>query len=192
VNELAFASGEEWGMPTPSDAHAASRAMADLFRRYHQDVYKFVARRLGESLAADVTAEVFRVAIERHHTYDSGRGHQRAWLYGIAANLIRGHWRTEERRLRALAREGGTQRSLIDPLLRVEEQINADDALARVMDAVAALPAEDRDLLTLFAWEGCGYAEIASALSIPIGTVRSRLHRIRRELAVSHYEELQT
>lgn len=192
MHELLASSGEEWGMPATFDRAAAAAAVADLFRRYRDDVHRFVARRLGETLAVDVTAEVFRIAIERHHTFDSGRGHERAWLYGIAANLMRGHWRTEERRLRALARERGAQPVAFDPLLRVDERLDADDELARVMDAVVALSADDRDLLTLFAWEGCGYAEIAAALEIPVGTVRSRLHRIRRELAVDRAEELHT
>ena len=137
----------------------------------------------GDSAAADVTADVFRIAIERYESFDSSRGHPRAWLLGIATNLIRGHWRTEERRLRAFAREGGSAVPPIDPLLRIEESVDADAEFARVMLAVVALSPEDRDLLTLFAWEGCGYAEIAEALDIPVGTVRSRLHRIRHGLA---------
>lgn len=179
-------------MPADPDRLDAASAVADWFRRYHADVYAFVARRLGEPLAVDVTAEVFRIALERHHTFDGSRGHVRAWLYGVAANLIRGHWRTEERRVRALAREQSSSTAAIDPLMRVHERLAAEDELARVMDAFVSLSPEDRDLLTLFAWEGCGYAEIAVALEIPVGTVRSRLHRIRRDLAVARSEELHT
>lgn len=179
-------------MPAAQDRAAASSAVAGWFRQHHADVYAFVARRLGETLAIDVTAEVFRIAIERHHTFDSSCGKPRAWLFGIAANLIRGHWRTEARRIRALARERGASPALFDPLLRVDEQLAAEDELSRVMDAFVALPPEDRDLLTLFAWEGCSYAEIAIALEIPVGTVRSRLHRIRRDLAAPRSEELHT
>ena len=68
--------------------------------------------------------------------------------------------------------------SPIDPLLHIDDAVDASAELDRVMLAVAALSPEDRDLLTLFAWEECGYAEIAEALDIPVGTVRSRLHRI--------------
>ena len=127
--------------------------------------------------------------VERYDTFDSRRGHPRAWLFGIAANLIRGHWRTVERRLRGLTREGGRVASPIDPLLPVDDAVDASAELDRVMLAVVALSPEDRDLLTLFAWEECGYAEIAEALDIPVGTVRSRLHRIRRELASQPVEE---
>ena len=132
----------------------SSAAVSSLFYRYAIDVHRFAARRLGDSAAADVTADVFRIAIERYESFDSGRGHPRAWLLGIAANLIRGHWRTEERRLRSFAREGGSGTPPIDPLLRVEDAMDADAKLARVMHGVAALSPEDRDLLTLFAWGG--------------------------------------
>ena len=179
-------------MHADPDRRAASSAVDGWFREHHGDVYAFIARRLGETPAVDATAEVFRIAIERHHTFDGARGHVRAWLYGIAANLIRGHWRTEERRLRALGREQVASLTPIDPLLRVDERLAAQDDLERVMDAVVSMSPEDRDLLTLFAWEGCGYGEIAAALDIPVGTVRSRLHRIRRTLAAQTAEELHT
>ena len=45
---------------------------------------------------------------------------------------------------------------------------------------IAGLTADDRDVLLLFAWEGLGYEEIAVALDVPVGTVKSRLHRARR------------
>lgn len=86
-------------------AEGTSPAISVLFYRYAAEVHRFAARRLGDGPAADITADVFRIAIERYESFDSRRGHPRAWLFGIAANLIRGHWRTEERRLRALARE---------------------------------------------------------------------------------------
>ena len=161
-----------------------------LFEHHADEIYRYAARRLGETVAVDVMAEAFRVAIERYPTFDPARGHERAWLYGITSNLIRGHWRTEQRRLRALGRERSLVSAPIDPLLRVEERLDATGELIRVMAAVAELAPEDRDLLTMFAWEGCAYAEIAEALTIPIGTVRSRLHRIRGELAAHHTEEV--
>jgi RNA polymerase sigma-70 factor (ECF subfamily) len=169
---------------------ASLAAAARLYRLHSGEVYRYAARRLGETLAVDVTAEVFRVAIERYPTFDALLGHERAWLYGIASNLIRTHWRTEQRRLRALSREQSLASAPCDPLLRVEERVDADSALTDVMNAVAELSQDDRDLLTLFAWECCSYAEIAEALCIPIGTVRSRLNRIRKGIAPRHPDEV--
>jgi len=105
------------------------------------------------------------------------------------ANLICGHLRTGERRLRASASEGGSAVRPIDPLLRIEDAVDADAEFSRVMLAVAALSPQDRDLLALFAWEGCGYAEIAEVPAIPVGTVRSRLHRVRHSLATPPVKE---
>lgn len=64
----------------------------------------------------------------------------------------------------------------------MDERLDSLSRHAAVMDAVAALPDADRELLVLFAWENQSYREIASVLSVPVGTVRSRLHRIRRDL----------
>lgn len=153
----------------------------ELYESYAGDVYRFLARRLGDSLAADLTADTFRIALQRADVFDPAVGHPRAWLYGIAANLVRGHWRTEQRRLRAMERDA--RRRIVsngDPLTDVDRRVDAESALASVLALVAELSPEDRDLLTLYAWEGCSYAEIAEALAIPVGTVRSRLHRIRQ------------
>lgn len=153
-----------------------------LYEAHAADVYRYVARRLGDTLAADVTAETFRIAVQKADAFDPAIAHPRAWLYGIATNVIRVHWRTEQRRLRAMEREARNTPAASDPLLDVEGRVDATATLGAVLALVSELPPEDRDLLTLYAWEGCSYADIAAALDIPIGTVRSRLHRIRRTI----------
>ena len=160
-------------------AGADVRAM---YEAHAADVYRYVARRLGDTLAADVTAETFRIAVQKADAFDPSVAHPRAWLYGIATNVIRVHWRTEQRRLRAIEHEARRSPSAVDPLLDVERRVDASAELAAVLALVAELSPEDRDLLTLSAWEGCSYADIATALGIPIGTVRSRLHRIRQAI----------
>lgn len=165
-------------------------AVAEMFRRHADDVYRFVARRIDPDRAADVTAEVFRIAVARRETFDPGRGHARAWLFGIAANVVRDQWRSDRRQERAYARAAGSVRlAMTDPLLAVDDRVTAADQLRAVRAALDALGAEDRDLVTMFAWEGCSYREIAVALGIPVGTVRSRLHRIRKELGACLGEE---
>ena len=152
------------------------------YEAYAADVYRYVARRLGDTLAADVTAETFRIAVQRAESFDATAAHPRAWLYGIATNVIRVHWRTEQRRLRAMERDAARTVRTLDPLLDADGRIDAVPELAAVLALVAELSADDRDLLTLTAWEGCSYAETAAALGIPVGTVRSRLHRIRQAI----------
>jgi RNA polymerase sigma-70 factor (ECF subfamily) len=156
--------------------------LSRLFDECAPVVFSFAARRVGRDLAHDVTAETFRIAVESAAGYDPQRGPRRAWLLGIAANLIRRYWRTERRRLAALVRlpvEGVDE----DDLASAERRIDAEHRLRRLLGAVADLPADDRDLLTLVAWERLSYRDAGAALGIAPGTVGSRLNRIRALLA---------
>ena len=94
------------------------------------------------------------------------------------ANLLRRHRRSELRELRALARAGAPGDPDADG--DAERRLDAQAAGPLLAEALAALEPRDRDALLLFAWSGLGYEEIADALEVPVGTVRSRLHRARR------------
>jgi RNA polymerase sigma factor (sigma-70 family) len=159
-----------------SDAEAiqASRsdpeAFVEVFDRHFHAIHRYLHRRVGPGLAEDLAASTFTEAFAARRRYDRRRPDALPWLYGIASNLLRHHYRTEERQLRAFARTG------IDP---VGSESVPDFRGADVAAAVAALNAEDRETLLLFAWAELGYAEIAQALGVPIGTVRSRLNRAR-------------
>jgi RNA polymerase sigma factor (sigma-70 family) len=157
-----------------------------LFDDHVDTIYAYLSRRLGSDSARDATSEVFRLALEHQRSFDSSRGTPLAWLYGIAGNVVRRHWRTENRHLaRVAALRPFMERHASDDTEAVDERLDSHSRHAIVMDAVAALPDADRELLVLFAWENQSYHEIASVLSVPVGTVRSRLHRIRRDLQAS-------
>ena len=165
-------------------ASATDVVVAGWFDEHAQPLATYAARRVGASLARDIVAETFRVACEDFDRFDPGRGVERGWLFGIATNLIRRHWRTEERRLRVQAEATRVGLAVpIDPILRADERIDAHARLNRVVDAVSMLEVEDRDLLILIAWEQMTSREAAAVLGIPPGTVRSRLNRIRTHLA---------
>jgi len=171
-------------MRTDAEAIAASsldpERFADVFDRHFEAIHRFVHRRVGRHLADDIAAETFAEAFRRRDTYD-GRPDARPWLFGIAANLLRKHHRTERRELFAYARTG------VDRVAHAEF-VDADDRMdAAAMErsialALSALRDADRDVLLLFAWADLSYEEIARALRIPVGTVRSRLSRSRRKL----------
>lgn len=74
----------------------------EVFASEFGPLYGYVARRLGASVADDLTAETFAIAFRRWEDLDPARP-VRPWLYGIASNLIRHEWRKERRMLRALA-----------------------------------------------------------------------------------------
>ncbi|MFB8143464.1 RNA polymerase sigma factor [Streptomyces parvus] len=151
---------------------------AGLYDRHAPDIHRYAARRLGEGAADDITAETFLIAFRTRARYDTAHRLARPWLYGIAANLIGKHRRTEVRALKALARTGH------DPVAaswsdRSDDRIAVQAPLA---GALAALSPGDRHVLLLVAWADLGYQEVAEALRIPLGTVRSRLNRARRKV----------
>ena len=107
----------------------------------------------------------------------------RPWLYGIAANVVAKHHRSEARRFRAMARVPAERPLDDDPAERAVAAADAGARWTRVMDAIGTLPEAERQVLLLFAWEELSYDEIALALGVPVGTVRSRLSRGRARLA---------
>ncbi|MEU0730430.1 RNA polymerase sigma factor [Streptomyces sp. NPDC006140] len=176
-----------------SDASVIERSREDpdafavLFDRYADDIHRYIARRLGTEAADDLMAETFVTAFQQRRRYDLARSPARPWLYGIATNLVGRHRRAEARRLRALSRvaaeapgeRGGDAEPLAD---RVAARVSAEGSRAALAGALAALPARHRDVLLVIAWGDLDYAEAAQALGIPVGTVRSRLHRARKKL----------
>ena len=154
-----------------------------LFDAHARPLHQYLARRVGADAAHDLVSETFLVALNQRHTYDPRRGVVRAWLYGIATNLLRRHVRQEVRGLRAVARSAGRatgQDASHDN--RVAERVDAAAMAARLADALAQLSEADRDVLLLTSWAGLDSNEVADALGIPVGTVRSRLHRVRKWL----------
>lgn len=154
---------------------------AVLFDRHASTIHQYVARRLGRDAADDVTAETFLTAFRIRARYDSGRAGVRPWLHGIAAKLISAHRREEVRALKLLARTGH------DPVAETwtesaDDRVAAQAASRPLAKALAKLSEGDRHALLLFAWADFTYQEIAEALDIPVGTVRSRLNRARRKL----------
>ncbi|RSN46728.1 RNA polymerase sigma factor [Actinomadura sp. WAC 06369] len=125
-------------------------AFAELYDRHAPAVHRYVRRRLGEQAAEDIVAETFLAAFRQRNRYDTARPDARPWLYGIAANLVGKHRRSETRKLRALARTG------VDPVAdtateRVDERVSASAASRRLARALAGLSAGDREVLLLAA-----------------------------------------
>ena len=153
----------------------------EIFDRHFDAIHRYVARCADAHVGEVVTSETFCVAFDRRERFDVRRTDARPWLYGIATNLLRRHWRSEGRRRRAearLHRERVTAPPPTEPLDSIDAELLDD----RLRAALSGLRDGDRDVLLLFAWGGLSYAEIADALGIPLGTVQSRLHRARRRI----------
>jgi RNA polymerase sigma-70 factor (ECF subfamily) len=145
-------------------------------------LFRYLVRRVGVDEADPLLGEVFRVAFERRSAYDRDRPNARPWLYGIATNLLAHHRRSEARRVQAMGRLLAKQLPPDDPSEVVVSALDAGNLWPRVAHAVTLLPDVERDALLLFVWEELGYDEIAVALGVPVGTVRSRLNRARIRL----------
>jgi len=176
---------ESWGDP---------ERFAVLFDRHGPFIQRYLARRVGAETADDLLAETFLAAFGKRRGYDPAFPDARPWLYGFATNLIARHKREEARRYRQL-RAVGAAPNLPDISDGVLADVTAQSMRERLVSALAGLSAGDRDVLLLIAWEQLSYEEVARALAIPVGTVRSRLSRARARLRgplADTYKELTT
>jgi len=156
-----------------------------VFREHFAPVYGFIAGRVGKALAEDLAAEVFVTAYRRRAAYQPERGSLRSWLYGIAANVVRGHWRDEQQLLELDARIARDSLGLLPAAQfadAADERVIAAALAPRIAGALAALSCEQREVLLLHAWGDLSHEEIAAALGIAQGTARSRLSRARAAL----------
>lgn len=160
-----------------AESLATPERFAAIFDRYAPVVHGYLSRRVGV-LADDLASETFLLAFRGRAGYVPGRAPVRAWLFGIATNLVRRHARDEERRYRAFGRAAG-RLEVTTELGEVAGRVDAQGLRGELADALASLAGEDRDVLLLWTYPQLSYAEISVALDIPVGTVRSRLHRAR-------------
>jgi len=173
-DELHSRSGQNASIVEPADFERC-------FEADFEAVHRYIARRLGVPLADDLAAETFATAFRRRHSFNPDVAPARAWLLGIASNLVREQWRAEQRFL------GLGSRLLAEPARAgdaqgPDEQVAASGLAAGIGQALASLPARQREVLLLHAWGGLTHQEIAMALGLAEGTVRSRLWRARDAL----------
>ncbi|MFC4241848.1 RNA polymerase sigma factor [Gryllotalpicola reticulitermitis] len=156
-----------------------------LFHRHSDRIFRYAAKRVGRDAADDIMSETFVVAFHRRARFDRAHEDAAPWLFGVATMLIRRHRAAEARSLRLLEASTSAFVASDDPGPDVGDRLDAARELRALADAIAALATRDRDTLLLYAWADLDYEGVARALGIPIGTVRSRLNRVRRKLAVA-------
>jgi len=139
-------------------------------------VHAYLARR-APAHADDLLAEVWLAAYAARHRYDAARGEVAGWLFGIARHVLLSHFRAQKRVV-----DIGSGPSAVDDWALVDARLDASAATQRLRSVLAAMPAEERDVLLLVAWEELSPSEAAGVLGIPAGTARSRLHRARARL----------
>ena len=168
--------------PTAADGRIVGPAdFESAFQQHFPSIYLFISRRVGTALAEDLAAETFATAYRRRTSFDPERGSLRSWLYGIATNLVRNHWRAEQHLL-ALDARLLPEIDLSDSSDAADQRVIAALLAPRLATALGLLTRDQRDVLLLHAWAELSHEEIAAVLGIAPGTARSRLSRARASL----------
>ena len=175
-----------------SDADCLARSLNEptafelIFDRHFGAVHRYLHRRAGRDLADELAAETFALAFSRRESCRAS-GSVLPWLYGIATNLLHRYRRTERRQLHAYSRSGVDRWAAYED--EADARVDGSSLDARLAGALAAMRPRERDALLLYALADLSYEEVALALDVPVGTVRTWLHRARataqRELAAA-------
>jgi RNA polymerase sigma-70 factor (ECF subfamily) len=159
-------------------------AFRELFMRHSTAVYNFCFRRTASwSVAEDATqatfATLWRRAV-RSEVEALQLDSARPALLRMARNECSNANRSRDRHLTLVDRVRAEQRPPAD---NTASWVEAESTMAVIRQALAALPANQRDVVELVAWSGLSLADAAAALKISVGTVKSRLSRARARLA---------
>lgn len=154
-------------------------AFREIFERHATIVLAYARKRLGSTIGEEVLAQTFLIAFQGRSRFDPTYASARPWLFGIASNMIRHHLREEREHLTALRKVAPEP-----PMESIEDvgRLDAQRMRPQLIAALLTLSDEDRETFLLLALAGLTYEETAAALGIPIGTVRSRIHRARMRL----------
>jgi RNA polymerase sigma factor (sigma-70 family) len=158
---------------SPPGGAGPSERFRSLYEANYHLILGYALRRADDEEAADVVAETFLVAWRRLADVPDGE-FARLWLYGTARRVLANRRRAERRRIRLAARVRAAATTTHEPEL---------DAGGAVAAAFARVPAVQRELLALVAWEELDSSAIAAVLGCSTTAARIRLHRARRRLA---------
>jgi RNA polymerase sigma factor (sigma-70 family) len=157
-----------------------------LFDRHAQAVHRFCARRTADlAMAEDLTSATFLEAWRhRHRAPFRDADSALPWLLGVANNVVRNALRGRRRDRAAIERL-----PIPSDAPAAEDQAlgrsMAETRLRTALDAISALSESEQEVVMLVLWAELSYEETATALGIPVGTVRSRLSRARSKLQIS-------
>jgi RNA polymerase sigma factor (sigma-70 family) len=168
----------------PDDAELIARsldgdqdAFVEVVRRHEAAVGAYLARRAGRDLAEDLLGEVWVAALASRATYDRSFPDARPWLFGVARNTLRRHWRSRPAE-QPVADLTGLAAGW-DPWTAVDHRVDVESVMRH---ALAQLRPQQREILTLVAWEDLTVADAGRVLGMPPGSARRSLHQARMAL----------
>jgi RNA polymerase sigma-70 factor, ECF subfamily len=165
-------------------AQGSGEAMATIYQRHGPLIYRFSLRiSQDQSIAEEVTQDVFLALLRQSDRFDPARAALSTWLCGIARRLV---WKQLERRQRHLLidlpEESGEAESLEgDP----DVTLSRNEAVAAVQRGLDTLPVQLKEVIVLCEFEEMKYEDAALVVGVPVGTIRSRLHRAKARLALA-------
>jgi RNA polymerase sigma-70 factor, ECF subfamily len=159
----------------------SGEAMAALYQRHGGLVYRFTLQMSrNDAVAEEITQEVFLALLSQIDRFDAARGELSTWLCGIARHQL---WKHLQRSETAGAFDEENAAELEFPGDGPAELLLRREAVAAVRAGMDELPADLREVVILCSLEEMSYEQAAQVLSVPVGTVRSRLHRAKARLA---------
>ncbi|HEY4334908.1 MAG TPA: RNA polymerase sigma factor [Puia sp.] len=154
--------------------------MGLLFQRYHRPLYGFLFHMTRDREASeDLMQNVFYRMLRSRHTF-TGEGEFRTWMYHLARNVLKDHWKQARRR--------GNHHEIAEYEERIPSGWTADEQIERKLElkalekALDLLSPESREVLVLSRYQELKYAEIAHVLEISEGAVKVRVHRAMSQL----------
>ena len=174
-------------------------AFNTLILHYQDSVYNTALRILGdEDLAADATQEAFHFRVQKH--FNSFRGGSfKAWLMRTVTNACYDELRRQKRRPTTPlepdtddGEEMDSPRWLADPIMTPDQKAEADELEHALQHCLNNLPVEFKSVVVMADIQGMDYSEVAIAVRVPLGTIKSRLARARLRLreCLQGFEEL--
>jgi RNA polymerase sigma-70 factor (ECF subfamily) len=162
-------------------------AYALLVRKYQNSVFNLCRKMVrNPEEARDLSQEAFVKTFATLDRFNPVYAFS-SWLYKITANLCIDHIRKQRMKMLSIDEpvegdEGSIARDLQDPGQRPDEVSERSEMRGMIREAIAQLPAHYREILILRHEQQLSYEEIATRLSIPLGTVKARIHRAREQL----------
>lgn len=160
--------GDEWLMARVARGH--DRPLEVLMKRYHRPLLAFIGRQT-DSEVEDIYQETWMRVARARGDFDPSRKFS-SWLFSIAANLCRDSYRRRSARPVTVDMDTAPAQAAPEP----------SDEAGAIGRALAALPPQDREIISLRYYQGFREKEVAEILGIPVGTVKSRSHEAVKKL----------
>ena len=176
-------SSREWAEDPRVDRDAVGRmagrdpdALAELYDRYARLIYSFALQIVGDQRdAEDVVQDVFSQAWAQAARYEVNRGAVAAWLLSITRSRAIDRLRARRARPDSEPSDERQLRDLVDPAEPHDLDVLTREQIARLREALAALPVLQRVVVEMAYFEGLTQSEIAARLEEPLGTVKTRV-----------------